>query len=61
MQEGNRSLGKLKSVKFGLEIFTLSHASYITVDFKKLLSDLFHAGFAVVESGCIKIKIRLSK
>ena len=48
MQEGNKSLSMLKIVQFGLEIFTLSPVAYITVDFKKLVSDLFHAGSAVV-------------
>ena len=48
MQEANKSLGMLKIVKFRGEIFTLSHVAYITVDFKKLVSDLFHAGSAVV-------------
>ena len=48
MQEGNKSLGMLKNAQFGREIFTLSPVAYITVDFKKLVSDLFHAGSAVV-------------
>ena len=48
MQEGNKSLGMLKTVQFGREIFTLSPVTYITIDFKKLVSDLFHTGFAVV-------------
>ena len=61
MQEGNRSLGMLKNVQFGGEIFTLSRAAYITVDFKEFVSDLFHAGFAVEESGCIKIEMRPSE
>ena len=47
MQEGNKCLGMLKIVQFGWEIFTLSPVTYITVDFKKLVSDLFHAGSAV--------------
>ena len=33
MQEGNKSLGMLKIVKFGREIFTLSPVAYVTVDF----------------------------
>ena len=37
----------LKIVKFGREIFTLSPVTYLTVDFKKLVNDLFHAGSAV--------------
>ena len=48
MQEGNKSLGMLKIVQFRREIFTLSPVAYITVDFKKLVSDLFHVGSAVV-------------
>ena len=51
----------LKIVRFGREIFTLSPVAYITVDFKKLVSDLFHAGSAMVESECIKRKTRLSE
>ena len=48
MQEENKSLGMLKIVQFGREIFMLSPVAYITVDFKNLVSDLFHAGSAVV-------------
>ena len=48
MQEENKSLSMLKIVQFGREIFTLSPVAYITVDFKKLVSDLFHAGSPVV-------------
>ena len=48
MQEGNKSLGMLKNAQFGREIFTLSRVAYITDDFKKLVSDPFHAGSAVV-------------
>ena len=35
---------------------TLSPVAYITVDFKKLVSDLFHAGSAMVGSESIKRK-----
>ena len=48
MQEGNKSLGMLKIVQFGREIFTSSPVTYITVHFKKLASDLFHASSAVI-------------
>ena len=48
MQEGNRGLGILKIVQFEREIFTLSHVAYKTIDFKKLVSDPFNAGSAVV-------------
>ena len=37
----------LNIVQFGREIFTSSPVAYI-VDFKKLASDLFHAGSAVI-------------
>ena len=61
MQEENKSLDMLKIVQFGREIFTLSPVAYITVNFKKLVSDLFHPGCAVVQSKCIKRKTRLSE
>ena len=37
----------LKIVQFGREIFTLSPVAYITVYFRKLVNDPFHAGCAV--------------
>ena len=61
MQEGNKSLGMLKNVKFGQEIPTLRTIAYITVDLKKLVRDLFHAGCPLVESESIKRKTRLSE
>ena len=61
MQAGNKSFGMLKNMQFGRQIFTLSSVAYIIVDFKKLVSDLFHAGSALVESEFIKRKRRLSK
>ena len=61
MQEGNKSLGMLKIVQLGREIFTLSPVVYTTVDFKKLVSDPFHASSTVVQSKCIKRKSRLSE
>ena len=45
----------------GREIFTLSPVAYITVDFKKLESDLFQAGSALVQSKSIKRETRLSE
>ena len=48
MQEGNKSFGMLRIVQSGREIFTLSPVGHITGDFKKLVSDLFHAGSAVI-------------
>ena len=48
MREGNKSLGMLKIVQFGQKIFILSPVAYITVGFKKLVSDLFRAGSAVL-------------
>ena len=59
MQEGNKSLGMLKIVQFGWEIFTLSPVAYITIDFKKLVSDPVHTGSAVVQSGMYQEKTRL--
>ena len=43
-----QKFGYVKNVQFGREIFTLSPVAYITIDFKKLVSDLAHAGSAVV-------------
>ena len=48
MQEGNKSLCMLKIVQFAREIFTLSPEAYLTGDFKKLVSDLSHAGSTVI-------------
>ena len=48
MQEGNKTLGMLKIVQFGEELFTLNPVAYTTVDFKKLISDLSCTGSAVV-------------
>ena len=61
MQEGNKSLGMLKNVQFGREIFTLSPVAYKTVDFKKFVSDLFHAGSSLAGSQSIKRKTRVSE
>ena len=48
MQGGNKRLDTLRIVQFGPEIFILNLVAYITVDFKKLVSDLSCAGSAVV-------------
>ena len=41
MQEGNKSLSMLRNVQFERDIFTLiCPVSYITVDIRKLVSDL---------------------
>ena len=56
MQEGNKSLRVLKNVQFGRGIFTLSFVAYITVDFKKFVSDLFYPGSSLVGSESIKRK-----
>ena len=61
MQEENKSLGMLKNVQFEWKIFTLSHVAYITADFKKLASDLFQAGSALVSRQSTKRKTRLSE
>ena len=41
MQEGNTSLGMLKNVQFGQEIFTLSPVADITVDRNPIRPGLF--------------------
>ena len=38
-----------KNVQFGREIFSLSSVAHIRVDFKKSVSNLFHAGSTLVE------------
>ena len=48
MQERNKCLGMLKIVRFEQEIFNLSPVDYTAVDFKKLVSDPFHAGSFVI-------------
>ena len=48
MQEEKKSLGMLKIVQFGRKISTLSPVAYITVDFRRLASDLFRASPVVV-------------
>ena len=50
-----------ENMQFGWEIFTLSPTAYIKVDFERMVSDLFHAGSALVESECIKRKAKLSQ
>ena len=45
-----------------MEIFTFkSPVAYITVDLKKLVSDLLHAGSALAESESFKRKTELSE
>ena len=46
----------LENMQLGWEIFTLRPVAYITVDFKKVVSDLFHARSTLVEIECIKKK-----
>ena len=41
------------------EVFTLNPVFYVTADFKKFVSDLFHAGSTLVESESSKRKTRL--
>ena len=38
----------LKIAQFGREIFTSSPVAYITVDYRKLVSDLFLTGSSVI-------------
>ena len=51
----------LVNAQFGQEIFTLSPVAHTTVDFKKLVSDLFHSSSALVGRESIKRKTRLSE
>ena len=37
----------LKIVQFGRDIFALNPVAYITIDFKKLVNDLFPTGSAL--------------
>ena len=41
--------------------FSLSYTSYVTVDFRKVVSDLFYDNSTLVKSECIKRKRRLSE
>ena len=43
------------------ELFTLDLVVYVTVDFKRVVSDHFHAGSTLIESESIKSKMRLSE
>ena len=49
IQKGNKSLGLLNNAQFGRETFILSFVAYISVDFEKFASDLFHAGSALIK------------
>ena len=49
-------MGYAKNILSGWEMFTSSPVFHLTVDFKKVVSDLVHAGSTLVESKCIKIK-----
>ena len=51
----------LKNVQFRREIFIFSPVAYIAVDFKKLVSDLFHTGSSLVDSESMKREMRLSE
>ena len=48
-------------MQFGGEIFTKSPVPYMTVYFKKLVSNLSYAGSSFVGSESIKRKMRLSE
>ena len=56
MHEGNKRLGMHNIYNLNGNVLL----SYITVDFKKVASDLFHAGSTLVESECMKRKRKLS-
>ena len=49
----------LENMQFGWEIFTLSPVVYMTVDFRKVVSDLNNASSTLVESKLIKREKRL--
>ena len=49
-REANKSLGVLKIMQSGWEIFTSSSVSYVAGDFKKVVSDLSHADSTVIET-----------
>ena len=51
----------LRSMESGWETFTLSHVAYVTVDYKVVVSNLFHTGSSFVEKECFKRKTRLSE
>ena len=50
MQERNKSLSMPENMQFVWEIFSLGPVAYITVNFRKVASDLFQAGSVLVES-----------
>ena len=53
--------GYVKNMEFERGMFAENLVSYVTVDFKKVVIDLLHAGSTLVESECIKRKMRLSE
>ena len=50
-----------KNVQSEWEIVTLSPVLYLIVDFRKVVNDLFHARFTLVESEKKERKTRLSE
>ena len=46
IREGNKSLGVLKTCSLGRK-FCLSPVPYVTVDLRRVVNDMFHAGFAL--------------
>ena len=42
-----------RNVQVGWEIFTLNPTIYLTVDFKKVVSELVYARSTLVESECV--------
>ena len=51
----------LKTERFGRELLLLSPVAHITANLRPLVSDLFHADSALVESESMKRKTRLSE
>ena len=56
-----QKFGYARKYAFGLKICTLRHVAYIAIDFKMMVSDLFHAGSTLVESESIKRRTKLSE
>ena len=56
---GKKSLGMPENMQFGWK--TLSPVAFLTVDSKKVVSDQFHLCSTLVETECIKRKMRLWK
>ena len=56
-----QKFGYVRQYAIRMRKFYLSPVADMTVDFKKMVSDLFRTGSTLVERECIKKKTRLSK